>query len=82
MRGGEQLAFGRRAGAPHGGANAPALLGYFLIGDSGAAHFEFIRAVAGEDQVGMRIHETGSYYSSPGIDDLCVPGEERFDVAA
>ena len=58
------------------------MAGYLLIGDPGAAHFKFIGTIAGEDQVGMRIHEAGSHYSSSGVDDLRVAVEKRFDVAA
>ena len=72
LRGGEKVAFGSIAGAADGGANAPALAGYLLIGDAGTAHFKFIGAIAGEDEVGMRIHEAGSYDSSSGVDDLRV----------
>ncbi len=58
------------------------MAGYLLVSDPGAAHFKFIGTIAGEDQVGMRIHEAGCYYPSSGVDDLRVAVEESFNLAA
>ena len=82
MRDSQKLIFRRGAGAANGGENAAPLPRYLLIGDPGAAHFKFIGAVAGEDQVGVRIHETGRQHTPLRVDDLGVAGQQRFDLLA
>src|ERR1700722_7321497 len=79
---GEQIVLFSRACPADSGKDASSLPGYFLICNAGAAQLEFIRAIAGEDQMSMCIHKTGRDHAPPGVDDLCLAAELAFHVAA
>jgi len=65
----EKFVLGGGAGELDSSQNASAGLGDLLVGGSGDALLELRGAVAGEDQMGVRVDKTGSDATAFGVDD-------------
>ena len=67
-RGGQQLVLSGRTGKFDSPQNAAAGSSNLLIGGAGDALFELRGAIAGEDQVGVRVNKAGRHAAPLGVD--------------
>jgi hypothetical protein len=72
----------QRACLPHGGADAAAARGDLGVGGAFGALVEFIRAVAGEDRVRVRVHEAGQHDAAAGVDHFRIRRSRALDFRA
>ena len=78
--GGEQFIFSCGAGQLDGAQNAAAGRGDLLIGGAGDALFELVGAIAGEDEMRVRIDEARCHAAPFGVDDCRVGRDFGLEV--
>ena len=71
-RRGQQLVFGGRARQRHGAQNPAARRGNLLIGAPRDALLKLRRAIAGKDQMRVRIDKARRHAPALRVDDHCV----------
>ena len=70
-----KLVFARGPRLAHGGPNASARAAICGVGGALAALLEFIGAVAGENRMRVRIHESRHHDAPPGVDHLIAASQ-------